>query len=161
MLFTGSRRFVKPGTSEGRTLTTDEYQRIIVQAQTVLAMRGYATYLSDQQHWREEITLMEDEESEHQDRQESTSDCGNVPRDVASEDAFIKVMQLCSSEVCYAITFQRDIIWHLHPRASIPDKYHCFPLIPRDKTSNDGMLMTALAVCFSLGLLEKIPYGNI
>jgi hypothetical protein len=160
MLFSCPRRFVEPGSSDGRMLMTDEYHRTVVQAQIVLAMKGFCTYLCDLQHWREELALI-DEEDGNLDRTPCFPGACHIPTDVSCKDAFVQVMQSCSKEVMNALTFQRDIVRHLHPRARIPDKYHCFPLIPRDETSNEGMLMTVLGIHFSLGLLERMPSGNI
>ena len=126
---------------------TDEYHDTVVRAQIVLAMKGFGTYLCDLQHWREELALIDEEDG---NLIASTCFPGAccIPTDVTCEDAFVQVMQLCSTEIWNAITFQREIIRHLHPCARIPDKYHFFPMIPRDETSNEGMLMTALNVHF-------------
>ena len=57
-------------------------------------------------------------------------------------------------------SFCADVVKHLHPSAKVEDKYIHLPLIPRDETSTEGMMLINASILESLGLLIKQPNGK-
>ena len=56
--------------------------------------------------------------------------------------------------------FRSDMVRHLYPYSKQPDKFIHFPLIGRDETTNEGMLMTNNAILTNVGLLRKMDKGQ-
>ncbi len=66
----------------------------------------------------------------------------------------------CNAKMFHAIHFCADVVMHFHPSAKIEDKYIHLPLVPRDETSTEGMILTNASILESLGLLIKQSSGK-
>ncbi len=66
----------------------------------------------------------------------------------------------CNSEIFHATRFCADAVKHLHHSAKVENKYIHLPLVPRDETLTEGMMLTNASIPESLGLLIKQPNGK-
>ena len=82
-----------------------------------------------------------------------------LPHHFPNERVFFDHLEDCSWEVHKAIAFRSDMVAHLYPHSKKPDKYIHFPLIGRDETTNEGMMLTNNAILTNVGLLQKMDKG--
>lgn len=65
-----------------------------------------------------------------------------IPHHFVKEQMFVDHFSKCSSEVYRALTFQGDMMKHLYPHCRVEDIYMHLPLIGRNETTNEGMILT-------------------
>ena len=84
----------------------------------------------------------------------------DIPRDSDKEDALIKTLARCTKVMSHVYNFQAHSIKHINPTAHETDEFIIPPVIPREETSNSGILLTSLSLHESCELLEKGEEGN-
>jgi hypothetical protein len=84
----------------------------------------------------------------------------HLPNHFENERVFVNLVEQCSYEIYHATMFRSDLVAHLYPYSKEPDEYIHFPLIGRDETTNEGMMMTNTAILTNVGLLQKMDMGQ-
>ena len=140
-----------------RIIPTAEGHSLFVRAQQLNELDGYAEYLKTHYASDNEVTQQIEEEG----AQSTTQPIINpVPRNKIKDDLFLGIMKDSSKQMHYVRTFERDILNVINPQRKVQDKFHFFPICPREETSTKGMLLTSATLNESLGLLDKLPSGG-
>ena len=82
-----------------------------------------------------------------------------IPHNIDDNVVFIYKMSTCASEINYALTLCSELVLHLYPYVHKEDEYIHLPLVGRDETCTERMLLTNAALMEYLGLLTKAEKG--
>ena len=140
-----------------RILPTAECHSLFVRAQHLNELNAYADYLKKHYAFEKEV----DQLMKEQGARSTTQPIINpVLRNKIKDDLFLGIMNHSSKQMHYVRTFERDILNVINPQQKVQDKFHFFPICPREETSTKGMLLTSATLNESLGLLYKLPSGE-
>ena len=177
ILFT-ERDLKYSGETNVRYITSTEYDQLICDAEDISILQTYSRYLADLHQRRtqsievaEKATEMtiraataatNDDVVEIDDDSDEMCDYlpGGIPHDYDRERLFLGQFEKCSSKVFCAMRFRGDVIRHLYPHSRVEDIYMHPPLIGRNETTTDGMMLTNVALLEILGLLKPIDGGR-
>ncbi len=90
----------------------------------------------------------------------SSSQLESNPANTPREAAFVLLMRKCTKEVNNAQKLQSDMVRHCYLFSKHGDSFIHLPLVRRDETTNEGMLLTNAALLENLGLLVKEKKGR-
>ena len=84
----------------------------------------------------------------------------NLPHNYDIENAFLEQLSECNTKVDFSSKFQGDMVLHLYPNWKQQDEYIHALLIGCDKTSNEGMMLTNIALLEILGMFKRENSSN-
>ena len=137
-------------------ISTSESNSLFVRAQGLKELWGYAQYLTDYYHFKDECALQMEEEGGLRLTPAADATLAIVPRNRDLDQAFLENVKHCSQEIHYAKTFETDVLDVINPQRKVVDKFYFFPICPREETSTNGMLLTSATINEPLGLLNKL-----
>jgi hypothetical protein len=147
--------FYHPSDVDCRYLTSIEYSALIFDTRDIALLALFASYLGYLAKWRKELTLQADED----DVSLSSSPLDSISSTTPREAVFVMLMHECSKEIDIAQQLQSDMVEHCSLCSKHGDSFIHLPLVGRDETTNERMLLTNAALLENLGLLVKKDKG--
>ncbi len=130
---------------------------MILDQEDLSDLRVFGDYLKMLHDWNQELELNAFEEDVNT---ASPHLPDGIPQNINNESAFILEMASCTYEIGNAVKLQSQLVKHLYPYTDKDDKYIHLPIISRDETCTEGMLLTNAALLEYLGLLTKEEKGR-
>jgi hypothetical protein len=166
------REFKLSGEANTRYMSSNEYDTLIVEAEDISILNTHCRYLKSE--LARQIRSGHQAGGQDDDVIEETVDDGNVvvelgggnevvagvPHDCAEEQMFVDYFSQGSTEVYWASRFRGDMTNHLYPHSSKEDIYMHPPLIGRNETTSEGMMLANAALLEMLGLLIPVSNGR-
>ena len=150
-----SRTFYRSGEENSRPMTSDEYYSLQLDIEDLTNLESFGSYLTRLHATSCEISL---------ETMEGGVDCSavtdGIPLSYREEHMFVCSIIQCRSLIHLAKCFRGDLLRHLYPHAGTPDRYIHLPLIGREETSCEGMMLTNASLLEVLGLLTKRLDGS-
>ncbi len=159
LLFT-RRQFYQSEDAHSRDITSIEYDKLIRDSEDVSILSAFSRCLLQQHQWKAELETLHGEERTESGLDQSGYCTAGIPHCYKNEKAFLDQIHQYNGEIFHAIHFHPDVVKHLHPSAKVEDKYIHLPLVPRDETLTEGMMLTNASILESLSLLIKQPNGK-
>ena len=152
-----NREFLHGGDCLGRQLTAAEYSELIRDHEDLSDIRVFGDYLKSVHNWKNEMELNAFED----DLDVPLHYLPNgIPHQYTNETSFVLLLSLFTTEIDSALKLRSKLVKHLHPFAHQVDEYIHLPIVGRDETCTEGMLLTNAALMEHLGLLTKATKGR-
>jgi hypothetical protein len=165
------REFKLSGQGNSRYITSGEYDTLILEAEDILMMNNHVHYFKSE--LASQMRLVHPEGENDKEIIEETVDDGNaivmasdnvevavIPHDFAKEHTFVEHFSQCSTEVYWTSRFRGDVTTHLYPHSRKEDIYVHPPLIGRNETTTEGMMLANAALLEMLALLIPVANGK-
>jgi hypothetical protein len=149
--------FLPAGNLRGRHLTSAEYNELILDQEDLSDLRVFGDYLKTLHDWNQELELNVFEEDFNTSSPHLPD---RIPQNSSNERAFISEMSSCTHEIDNAVKLQSQLVKHLYLYSDKDNKYVHLPIVGRDETCMEGMLLTNAALLEYLGLLTKAEKGR-
>jgi hypothetical protein len=171
------RRFYHSDEAMSRSISSDEYNQLIMDSEDVILLDTFYSSSKMLHKWKQTLEHEQDDSGDtailhaagdsggDSDHDNVGGGCVSyapdvVPHHYENEKVFMRLMHKCQNEVYYATKFRSSVVRHLYPHAKVQDRFIHFPLIPRDETTNEGMMLTNTSILESIGLLDKRDKGR-
>jgi hypothetical protein len=151
------RTFFMSGTENTRQITSTEYYNLSMDVEDLCILDSFACFLSRMTKDNDNGIGVDEDENEHGLHRPCIHD--GLPHDYESERVFLEHLQACRPGIHKAMCFRNELLDHMYPYGRDPDTYIHEPLIGREETSNEGMMLTNASLLEILGLLTKRDGG--
>jgi hypothetical protein len=136
----------------GQELPSVVYNELILDQEDLSDLRVFGDYLKMLHNWNQELELNAFQEDIDSSSPHLPDD---IPQNINNKSAFILEMASCTYEIDNAVKLWSQLVKHLYPYADKDDKYIHLPIVGRDETCMEGMLLLNAVLLEYLGLLTK------